>query len=193
MCCSKKLGIQSPTRLPLSKAHLHWFWFYTCTARRDFAVGDFSSTSWGKTTASRRAMHYKHAGLPQQDNAECPVTHTPVILGHVLRRVPEDVADDAHGWRGWVDEGVAHHKLLQDVVLDCTLEKVLCCPLLLGRCYVPEASKPSRRPRAASSNARSTMTGGLSSYKHAVGCSTTPGSYCIAHCTYTSYLPACCY
>lgn len=85
-------------------------------------------------------MH-TYAALPQQDNAQCPATHRPVVLGHVLRRVPEDVADDAHGWRRWVDEGVAHHKLLQDVVLDRALEKVLCRPLLFGRCYVPEASR----------------------------------------------------
>ena len=70
-----------------------------------------------------------------------PCTHRPVILWHVLRRIPEDVANDAHGRRRWVDEGVAHHKLLQDVVLDRALEKVLCRPLLFGRCYVPEANR----------------------------------------------------
>lgn len=66
-----------------------------------------------------------------------PYIHRPVVLGHVLRRVSEYVADDAHGRRRWVYEGVAHHKLLEDVVLDRALQKVLRRPLLFGRCYVP--------------------------------------------------------
>ena len=41
-----------------------------------------------------------------------------VELGHVLGRVRHDVAHDAHRGLGRVDVGVAHHVLLQDVVLD---------------------------------------------------------------------------
>lgn len=63
----------------------------------------------------------------------------PVVLGHVLRRVAEDVANDAHRRRRWVYEGVPHHELLEDVVLNRTLEYVLRCALLFGRGYVPEA------------------------------------------------------
>ncbi len=41
-----------------------------------------------------------------------------VELGHVLGRVLENVGDDPHGEFGRVDVGVAHHELLEDVVLD---------------------------------------------------------------------------
>lgn len=64
--------------------------------------------------------------------------HKPVVLGHVLRCVAEDVADGAHRRRWWVYEGVPHHELLEDVVLNRTLEHVLRCPLLFGRGYVPK-------------------------------------------------------
>ena len=118
------------------------------------------------------------------------MAHRPVVLGHMLRRVTEDVADYAHGWRRWVDEGVAHHKLLQDVVLDCTLEKVLCRPLLFGRCYVPEASKPSPRTRVASLSARGTMTGGLCFMQARRRVLNRPGV--VLHCTLHIYIiPAC--
>ena len=40
-----------------------------------------------------------------------------VELGHVLGRVFEDVGDNPHGEFGRVDVGVAHHELLEDVVL----------------------------------------------------------------------------
>ena len=41
-----------------------------------------------------------------------------VEFRHVLRRVFEDVADDAHGHVRRVDVRVAHHELFEDVVLD---------------------------------------------------------------------------
>ena len=41
-----------------------------------------------------------------------------VELRHVLRRVGEDVRNDAHRRRGRINVGVAHHELLEDVVLD---------------------------------------------------------------------------
>ncbi len=41
-----------------------------------------------------------------------------VELGHVFRRVLEDIADDAHGHFRRIDIGVAHHKFLQDIVLN---------------------------------------------------------------------------
>ena len=43
-----------------------------------------------------------------------------VELGHVLRGVLEDVGDDAHRELGRINIGVAHHELLEDVVLDRT-------------------------------------------------------------------------
>ena len=45
-----------------------------------------------------------------------------VELGHALRAVGEDVGDDAHRGPGRVDVGVAHHELLEDVVLDRALQ-----------------------------------------------------------------------
>ena len=41
--------------------------------------------------------------------------------------------DDPHARRGRVDEGVADHELLEDVVLDRPRELLLCHALLLGR------------------------------------------------------------
>ncbi len=43
-----------------------------------------------------------------------------VELGHVLRGVLEDVGDDAHRELRGINIGVAHHELLEDVVLDRT-------------------------------------------------------------------------
>ena len=59
-----------------------------------------------------------------------------VELGHVLRRVLDDVADDAHAGRGRVDVGVAHHELLENVVLDRSAQLVLRHALLFGRHHV---------------------------------------------------------
>ena len=47
-----------------------------------------------------------------------------VEFGHVLRRVFENVGDDLHREFGRVDVGVAHHELLEDVVLDRAAELV---------------------------------------------------------------------
>ncbi len=47
-----------------------------------------------------------------------PADADAVELGHVLRGVGEDVRDDAQRGRGRIDEGVPHHELLQDVILD---------------------------------------------------------------------------
>ena len=41
-----------------------------------------------------------------------------VELRHLLRSVLEDVGDNLHGECWWVNVGVTHHELLQDVVLD---------------------------------------------------------------------------
>ena len=43
-----------------------------------------------------------------------------VELRHVLRGIFEDVGDDLHGELRRVDIGVAHHELLEDIVLDGT-------------------------------------------------------------------------
>ena len=43
-----------------------------------------------------------------------------VELGHILRRVLEDIGDNAHRELGRVDIGVTHHELLQNVVLNRT-------------------------------------------------------------------------
>mmetsp|Transcript_69715 Transcript_69715/g.220724 ORF Transcript_69715/g.220724 Transcript_69715/m.220724 type:complete len:343 (+) Transcript_69715:817-1845(+) len=53
--------------------------------------------------------------------------------GHVAGRVRHDVPHDPHGGRGRVDEGVADHELLEDVVLDGAPEPAPCHPLLLRR------------------------------------------------------------
>ena len=56
-----------------------------------------------------------------------------VELGHVGRRVAEDVADGAQARVGGVDVGVADHELFEDVILDCACELLLCHPGLLRR------------------------------------------------------------
>ena len=56
-----------------------------------------------------------------------------VELGHVRRGVGENVADDAHARRRRIDEGVPHHELLQDVVLDGAGEVSARHALFLGR------------------------------------------------------------
>ena len=53
-----------------------------------------------------------------------------VELRHVLRRVLEDVSDDTHREFRWVDVGVTHHELLEDVVLDRTSHLIKLSPLL---------------------------------------------------------------
>lgn len=55
-----------------------------------------------------------------------------VELWHVIAGVGEDALDDAHRRRGWVDVGVSHHVLLQNVVLDRAGELGLLDALLLG-------------------------------------------------------------
>ena len=55
-----------------------------------------------------------------------------VELGHVLRRVGEDVRDDPHRGRGREDVGVADHELLEDVVLDGPAQLLGRHALLLG-------------------------------------------------------------
>ena len=59
-----------------------------------------------------------------------------VELRHVLRGVLNDVADDAHGRRGRVDVGVAHHELFQNVVLNRPAQLVLAHTLLFRRHHV---------------------------------------------------------
>jgi hypothetical protein len=41
-----------------------------------------------------------------------------VELGHILRAIPENVADDLHGRCGRIDVRVANHELFQNVVLN---------------------------------------------------------------------------
>ena len=55
-----------------------------------------------------------------------------VELGHAPRRVSHDVGDDAHRRQRRVDEGVAHHELFQDVVLNRATQLRLVDALLLG-------------------------------------------------------------
>lgn len=55
----------------------------------------------------------------------------------MFRRIPEDVANDAHRRLGGIDEGVADHKLFEDVVLDGAFEEALLHTLLLRCSYVP--------------------------------------------------------
>ncbi len=45
-----------------------------------------------------------------------------VELGHLPRAIAEDVAHDAHARPRRIDVGVAHHELLEDVVLDGALQ-----------------------------------------------------------------------
>mmetsp|Transcript_31835 Transcript_31835/g.71655 ORF Transcript_31835/g.71655 Transcript_31835/m.71655 type:complete len:338 (+) Transcript_31835:1187-2200(+) len=59
-----------------------------------------------------------------------------VVLGHPARGEGEDVLHDAHARPGGVDEGVPHHELFQNVVLDCPRELLGADPLLLGRHHV---------------------------------------------------------
>jgi hypothetical protein len=56
-----------------------------------------------------------------------------VELGHLLRAIAEDVAHDAHAGTWRVDVGVAHHELLQDVVLDGALQLLRRLRLVLPR------------------------------------------------------------
>ena len=55
-----------------------------------------------------------------------------VEFRHILRGVFKDVGDDFHRRQGRVDVGVAHHKLLEDVVLDGALQLLLLDALFLG-------------------------------------------------------------
>ncbi len=59
-----------------------------------------------------------------------------VELGHLVRRVLDDVADDAHRRLRRVDVGVADHELLEDVVLDGAAQLVLRHALFLGGHHV---------------------------------------------------------
>ena len=56
-----------------------------------------------------------------------------VELRHILRRVLEDVADDAHGHLRRIDVGVANHELFQNIVLDRTRHDLFVNALLLAR------------------------------------------------------------
>ena len=56
-----------------------------------------------------------------------------VELGHVARSVLENIGDDLHGELRRIDIGVAHHELLEDVVLDRTGELVEGAALLQTR------------------------------------------------------------
>ena len=56
-----------------------------------------------------------------------------VELGHVLRGVLEDVGDDPHRELGRIYIGVAHHELLEDVVLDRTGQLIERAALLQAR------------------------------------------------------------
>ena len=59
-----------------------------------------------------------------------------IELGHVLRGVSEDVADDAHARRRRINKGVAHHELLQNVILNGARKLLRRNPLFLGGCDV---------------------------------------------------------
>ena len=81
-----------------------------------------------------------------------------VELRHVLRRMAEDVGDDAHRARGRVDVGVAHHELFEDVVLDGAGELVLRAPPAPPprRCRAPAPAAP---PRSSSSTPKPRRAG----------------------------------
>ena len=64
---------------------------------------------------------------------------------HVLGGVRENVADDPHGRRRRIDERVAHHELLEDVVLDGARQLVLRHALLLC-CRNVEGQNRQHRP-----------------------------------------------
>ena len=51
---------------------------------------------------------------------------------HVLRRIGEDVGNDAHRGLGRIDVGVAHHEFFEDVVLDGAAELLRRHALLFG-------------------------------------------------------------
>ena len=55
-----------------------------------------------------------------------------VEFGHVLRRVSNDVPNDAHARLRRIDIGVAHHELFEDVVLNRPAELIWLDALLLG-------------------------------------------------------------
>ncbi len=55
-----------------------------------------------------------------------------VEFRHIFRGVFKNVGDDFHRRQGRIDVGVAHHKLLEDVVLDGALQLLLLYALLLG-------------------------------------------------------------
>ena len=39
-----------------------------------------------------------------------------------MRTPLDDVGSNAHGWCGWVDVRVAHHKFLENIILDSATE-----------------------------------------------------------------------
>ena len=53
-----------------------------------------------------------------------------VELRHIFRGVGKDIANDSHRELRWVDIGVTHHKLLEDIILDCTSHLLQLCTLL---------------------------------------------------------------
>ena len=59
-----------------------------------------------------------------------------IELGHVVRRVFNDVANDAHAGRGRVDVGVAHHELFEHIVLNGAAELRLAYALLFSRHHI---------------------------------------------------------
>ena len=72
----------------------------------------------------RRRAGFLHVIAGDRDRVE---------LRHVLRRVLDDVGDDAHAGFGRIDVGVAHHELFEDVVLDRARELLGRDSLLLRR------------------------------------------------------------
>lgn len=68
-----------------------------------------------KTLHSLRELH---TSTRTQNGARL---RSPVVLGHVRGRVTENITNDAHRWLGGIDEGVAHHKLFENIVLDSAL------------------------------------------------------------------------
>ena len=88
--------------------------------------------------------------------------HGPVVLGHVFRRIPEDVPYDAHRRLGGIDEGVADHELFEDVVLDGALEEVLLHTLLFRCSYIP-GTWADRRGSAALRSVPTSMLRGVMS------------------------------
>ena len=59
-----------------------------------------------------------------------------VELGHVLAGVLDDVTNDAHAGLWWVNIGITHHELFQNVVLNGTAELVLAHALLFRRHHI---------------------------------------------------------